>query len=128
MDEEVEKSVFPEWEPIPWNAAEDVARSQHEGFTQRAAKPLLWIKIDIQNFPTAGVLGHDREWFIKYDIAYFTNNENEDLIIIDNPWHGFPDPPRWGLASRPSGTTGAWQMWGHFPELPPAWIVPDAEK
>jgi len=56
-----------------------------------------------------------------------TTFDDEDLILIRNAWFGFPDPPEWGLASRPTVNAEAkWKMWGHFRDLPAAWLIPDA--
>lgn len=114
---------FPKWEPIPWELAGRKADAQERGFHERALKPLVWTKVDWKNFPAEGIFGQDRDWFVSNDIAYVTTFDSEDLILIDNTWFGFPDPPRWGLASRAEGTTD-WQLWGSFPDLPKAWTVP----
>jgi hypothetical protein len=120
-------AVFPEWEPIPWNATGSFVDEQERGFHKRALKPLVWTKVDWNNFPTHDIFGRDRNWFVSHDIEYVTTFEDEDLILIRNTWFGFPDPPEWGLASRPAGNTGArWEMWGHFPDLPTAWRVPES--
>jgi hypothetical protein len=51
--------------------------------------------------------------------------DGEDLLLIRNIWFGFPDPPEWGLASRPTGMSDAdWKHWGHFPDIPEAWVLP----
>ncbi len=121
--------VFPEWEPVPWDAKGPQVDEQERGFHQRALKLLVWTKIDWMNFPENGIFGRDRHWFVSHDIEYVTTFDGEDLILIRNIWFGFPDPPEWGLASRPAGDADAsWQMWGHFPALPAAWLVPDARS
>ncbi|MCC6148803.1 MAG: hypothetical protein IT461_01015 [Planctomycetes bacterium] len=120
--------VFPEWEPIPWDAEGPQVDDQERGFHQRALKPLVWTKVDWKNFPENGIFGGDRDWVSRHNIDYVTTFDGEDLILIRNPWHGFPDPPEWGLASRPAGNAGAnWSMWGHFPSLPAPWIVPSSD-
>jgi hypothetical protein len=117
--------VFPEWEPVPWDETGPKAEVQQQGFDARAGKALVWIKLEWESFPSAGIFGHDREWFMSRDIAFYTTCEGEDFILIRNTWHGFPDPPEWGLASRAAGTTqGDWSVWGCFPKLPKAWVVP----
>lgn len=119
--------AFPEWEPIPWNAAGPEVDKQLRGFHLRAVKPLVWTKVDWQDFPDDGIIGHDREWFVRQDIAYVATLDGEELILLRNTWSGFPDPPEWGLASRPAGNAEAeWEVWGHFPDLPANWRVPDA--
>ena len=124
-------AVFPEWEPVPWDAKGPHVDEQERGFHQRALQPLVWIPVDWNDFPATGVFGRDRDWFVSHDIAYVTTFDGEDLVLIDNTWCGFPDPPRWGLASRPAGNADTtWQMWGHFATLPSAWKLPadDSER
>jgi hypothetical protein len=117
--------VFPEWEPMPWGLGEAEADQQEIGFHARALKPILWIPAPWKSFPKSGIFGHERDWFVSNDIAFYSTFDDEDLILIRNTWHSFPDPPEWGLASRPEGKAGTvWAMWGHFPELPRAWQVP----
>lgn len=115
--------VLPEWEPIPWKLAGKKADVQERGFHERALKPLVWTKVDWKIFPSEGIFGYERDWFVSNEIAYVATYNGEDLILIDNTWAGFPDPPSWGLASRATGSND-WQMWGHFPDLPKAWTVP----
>lgn len=115
-------AFFPDWEPIPWDAEGPEVAEQERGFRERARRPLAWRKVDWNNFPKAGVFGRNRDWFIDNDINYVTTADGEDLILIRNTWSGFPDPPEWGLASRPAGDEQAkWQPWGPFPDLPAAW-------
>jgi len=119
--------VFPEWEPIPWDAKGPQVDQQEVGFHQCAIKPLVWRKVDWKCFPENGIFGLDREWSASHDIEYVTTFDDEDLILIRNTWFGFPDPPEWGLASRLTGDAAAeWKRWGHFPDLPSAWLLPDA--
>lgn len=121
--------VFPEWEPIPWDAKGPQVDEQERGFHQRALKPLIWTKVDWKDFPEKGIFGRDRDWFSSHDVEFVTTFDDEDLILIRNTWSGFPDPPEWGLASRPAGNVEAtWEMWGHFPALPGAWRVPDSAR
>ena len=85
-------------------------------------KPLVWTKFDPMNFPEQGIFGKTKEWFTDHDIAYVTSFDGEDLILMQGMYHGFPDPPEWGLASRAAGQHGtAWEHWGHFAVLPVAW-------
>jgi hypothetical protein len=114
-----------EWEPTLWNAEPSRAREQREGFDQRSIKPLVWTKIDSNDFPEEGVFGHDLRWFISHDIAYVTTFEGDDMVLIQNTYFGFPDPPEWGMAARPTGTTTVgWKLWGYFSDLPHAWQIP----
>jgi len=117
-------SVNPEWEPIPWTANDATAEEMYAGFQQRAAKLISWVPVPTLDFPEVGLLGHDREWFAKNEIAFFADCEGEDLLLIDHAWFGWPDPPRWGLVSRPQGDTDSqWSGWGHFPDLPEQWRI-----
>jgi hypothetical protein len=114
----------PQWEPFPWDAQGSQVVEQELGFHRRALKPLVWTKINWLNFPEEGIFGHDREWFSSHDIAYVATFDDEELVLIQNTWHGFPDPPEWRLASRSAGNAAArWQEWGHFPRLPEAWLM-----
>lgn len=117
--------VDPEWEPIPWNARGPQVDEQEKGFHERALKPLVWNKVDWKNFPEGAIFGRDRDWFVSHDIEFVTTFDDEDLILVRHTWFGFPDPPEWALGSRPAENTQArWTMWGHFPDLPSAWNVP----
>ena len=117
--------ILPEWEPVPWDVQGPQVDAQEIGFYQRSLKSIVWTKIDWSNFPPEGLLGHDRDWFVRHDIGWLTTFDGEDLILIRNSWHGWPDPPEWCLASRPLGNQAAeWSMWGCFPKLPTAWTVP----
>lgn len=119
-------SLHPGWEPEPWDGPE--AR-QLRGFHARALKPLRWTMIDWQRFPQDGIFGRDREWFVRNEICCVTSFDDEDLVLVRRTWFGFPDPPEWGLASRPRGKVDArWEPWGNFPELPEAWLVPEAAE
>lgn len=121
-------AVFPIWEPVPWDAPARVAREQKTGFRKRAKLPIGWRAVPWTSFPAEGVFGHDRDWFSTRDVACFATFRGEELILIRNTWHGWPDPPEWGLASRPIGLRDpSWSPWGCFAEIPAAWNVPPAE-
>lgn len=116
--------VFPEWEPIPWDMSGEAADEQEREFHKRAMMPIMWRKIPWKAFPSNGIFGHGRDWFASNEIAYFAIFDDEEFILIQNPWHGFPDPPEWGLASRPNGKhDDKWSFWGHFPKLPEKWTL-----
>ncbi len=120
-------AVLPEWEAIPYDLTGEAAEEQRRGFHARASKPIICAPVPFKTFPAAGIFGHARDWFSDNEIACYASFDGEDLLLIQNTWHGFPDPPEWGLASRPAGTAVArWAMWGHFPKLPTAWTVPVA--
>jgi hypothetical protein len=110
------------WEADPWHASGAVAEAQLAGFRARAAKPIEWEPIRSAGPTVFGV--SVREW-IGRDVEYYTTHDGEDLLLMRLGWHGFPDPPEWRLATRPSGNLeGPWAMWGYFADLPQAWIVP----
>jgi|SRR6185312_7555274 hypothetical protein len=114
--------VFPEWEPVPWDLKGEAADEQEREFHQRATKAIAWTKFDPINFPATGIFGMTREWFLSNDIEFYASFDHEDLVLTQNTFHGFPDPPEWGLASRPSGDRkGQWTRWGYFANFPAAW-------
>lgn len=120
--------VAPEWEPSPWNLKGADVDAQELGFHERAMKPIPWMRAPLDSFPQLGIFGRNRDWFISNDIAFYATFDGEDLILIQNTWHGFPDPPEWGLASRPADQLSAlWSRWGHFPSLPALWMMPDSK-
>lgn len=119
--------VSPQWEPNPWDMKGAAVDEQERGFHERAMKRILWMSAPWNEFPKSGIFGYDRDWFVSNDISFYATFENEDLILIQNTWHGFPDPPEWGLASRPAGQAASqWSLWGHFPEPPSQWVIPRA--
>lgn len=114
--------VLPDWEPVPWTSRGSKADDQEKGFHQRALKCIEWTRIDWDAVPSSGIFGQDEDWLRSRDISWYANHEGEQLFLIDNTWFEFPDPPRWGLVSRPVGKPDAqWKHWGHFPDLPKAW-------
>ena len=115
---------LPEWEPVPWSSKGLKADEQEAGFHVRAITQIKWSLIPFRKFPEEGVFGFNKEWLIERDDAFFATIGGEDLLLIDNTWFGWPDPPRWGLATRPSGRNElAWSHWGHFADLPQQWKV-----
>ena len=116
--------ILPEWEAVPWGMKGAEADAQEAGFQARALKRIQWQAIAWQEFPTDGIFGHDRAWFSERDIEFVASHEGEVLLLIRNIWFGFPDPPEWGLVSRASQDQ-EWRHWGHFPDLPAAWVVPE---
>lgn len=121
-------AVLPLWEPVPWDAPDETAGTMYAGYNERVGKTIHWQALPLNDFPKDGLFGHGRRWFVDRDIAFFASNEDEDLLLVDNVWSGWPDPPRWGLASRPRGRSDArWRMWGHFPELPATWTLPESQ-
>jgi hypothetical protein len=113
-----------EWEPVPWNVPQIQAAEQSEGFRKRAGATIAWTKVPLLAFPPEGVFGKPRDWFISNEIAYTSLHDGEELILIQRFWHGFPDPPEWGLASRPIGRSDLeWSTWGAFSRPPDGWLL-----
>ena len=122
-------TLTPEWEPIPWDAPDDVADEQERGFYARATAAIVWSKVPFADFPAEGIFGRPIDWFRALDIEYFATHAGEELVLLHNFWSGWPDPPEWGLASRPCGNPdGAWSRWGHFDNMPASWSVPDIAR
>jgi hypothetical protein len=116
-----------DWEPHPFDLSGGAAALQEQGFRERAGKAILWTKVPDRDFPADGIFGRDKDWFASLDIEFFASCNGEDLVLIHHAWFGFPDPPEWGLLSRPAGLDDVqWSMWGYFPKLPQNWTVPIA--
>lgn len=120
------RSAFdPSWEPVQWDLSFVASIKQKQGYRKRSNIPIQWCQVPYGDFPKEGLIGKQREWFMSNDVAYIAKHADEELILIRNTWHGFPDPPEWGLASRVTGEKEAkWMNWGHFPDLPSRWIFP----
>ena len=114
-----------DWEPVPWDASDKIADEQLKGYGERATKPICWLPIrDLADH--SKLFGLEKRWFVSHDVAYFAEHDGEQLILIQLAWHGFPDPPEWGLASRAIGDeTEPWNHWGQFAHLPSSWSVPE---
>lgn len=113
------------WESWPWDLTAEAAAKQRKGYDIRAAKAISWQAVPLSAFPQEGIFGHGRDWFISNDIAFFSTTDGENLLLVQNTWHGFPDPPEWGLASRPVNQNDKrWDQWGFFPKIPRKWRVP----
>ena len=108
------------WEADPWDAPDLIADDQLAGFNERAAKSVEWASVR----ELGSVFGIENTTLIGADVAYYAIHDNEDMLLMQLAWHGFPDPPEWRLATRPSGSNGAWASWGYFAELPRAWRLP----
>ena len=113
------------WEADPWDAPDAIADRQLTGFTDRAALPLEWKKpVDIGRVDEKR-FGMEDEWFSGLDVEFYAVHEDEDYVLMQLIWHGFPDPPEWRLASRRSGKYDQqWEEWGYFTNLPIAWKFP----
>lgn len=121
--------IFPEWEPAPWPMDATAADIQEQGFRDRAQLAIEWSPIPWKSFPGDGIFGHSKDWLLAVEATFFATVGEEELLLIDNSWSGWPDPPRWGLASRPKTQSNLpWKRWGHFKDLPSAWHVPDVSE
>jgi hypothetical protein len=120
-------SAANDWEAAPWDACDEVADRQLEGYRERSAKPIQWQAI--RSIAPNGVLfGLEKQWFISRDVEYFAERDDEQLLLLQLAWHGFPDPPEWGLISRAAGNKNAgWSEWGYFAHLPACWSVPQGQ-
>jgi hypothetical protein len=111
------------WEADPWDASEEIANAQLAGFTERAAMPIIWTSIRGTATPIFGI---DQQKLVCADVEYYARHHGEDMLLMQFIWHGFPDPPEWGLATRSSEQLGGpWDRWGYFATLPNAWKIPE---
>lgn len=117
-------SAANDWEAVPWGASDDIADAQLKGYRERCSKPIQWQAV--RNIARkAKLFGLEKQWLTSRDIEYFAEHDGEQLLLIQLAWHGFPDPPEWGLVSRPAGNeTAQWSEWGYFAHLPTRWSVP----
>ncbi|MCW4460299.1 hypothetical protein OK349_01150 [Sphingomonas sp. BT-65] len=109
------------WEADPWDASDILADAQLAGFQERATKPIEWASIRKAG---SSVFGIERQKLTSGDVEFYATHDGEDLLLMQLAWHGFPDPPEWRLASRPSGSDGPWESWGYFDDLPGHWRIP----
>jgi hypothetical protein len=117
-------SIF--WEPDPWSAEKEVVDFQRAGFLQRAESPIVWEPL---NDARSDVFNIDRGTLMRADVVSFATYAEDDLLLMQLIWHGFPDPPEWRLLTRPKGQAdGKWQPWGYFADLPPLWTVPGEKR
>jgi hypothetical protein len=109
------------WEADPWDASDTVADAQLAGFTLRSVMAIDW-----RSVRHAGpmVFGLAVQQLIGADVAFVAECNGEDMLLMQLDWHGFPDPPEWRLATRPSGGESPWESWGYFAEVPGAWRLP----
>ena len=113
------------WESNPWRSGFLRSHSMKKGYRERASWPLAWRRAGLNDWPAVSVLGDDYDWARKMGMGFVAEFSNEVLFLIDRDWFGWPDPPRWGLASF-DPANGKWNLWGNFSDLPSAWTVPAA--
>lgn len=102
-------------------ASQKVVDKQFEGFTLRATKIINWKHVSDSAWIAIKKFDLSDEKINELNVDYFAQADGEDLILLWNIWHGWPDPPEWGLASKPSGTNEKWHGWGYFAEMPEKW-------
>ena len=113
-----------EWEPVPWWSLKRTAERQKHRFLEYAEKPVTWTRV----VSGSGVFGQSDDWLQQNNVAFWAICDGEELMLIQHVWFGWPDPPEWGLLSRPAGQSDAqWSHWGHFSEVPGNWVVPEEE-
>ena len=115
-----------EWEAVPWDASDEIVDMQLRGFKEKSAKPIRWHSIRNFAFQNGALFGLDREWYLCRDVEFYAEHDGEHLLLIRSAWHGFPDPPEWGLASR-MAMEAPWSEWGHFSRLPTSWRIHQIE-
>lgn len=117
-------SATNEWEADPWDASDEVADAQLTGFRLRALEPIKWCAIRNSDIPVFGI---DLQKLLSADVEFHASHEGEALLLMRSPWHGFPDPPEWRLASKSLSIAEAeWTSWGYFADLPDAWEMPQS--
>ena len=115
-------SASNEWEADPWDATGAVADAQLEGFRQRADIIVTWARLnEVASMP----FGVEKQKLVEADVAFVATTEDEDMLLMQLDWHGFPDPPEWRLATRLVGGSGKWQSWGYFATIPQKWRLPE---
>ncbi len=113
----------PTWESVPRDLTDEAARSQEYSFRKRAAEPILWAAVPWADPTALASVGRGAEWLRAQEAAYYAETDREELILIRRTFHGWPDPPEWGLMICLSGedSGGPWLHLGSFDRLPPAW-------
>ena len=118
-------STSNEWEADPWDAPDKVADLQFAGFQDRAAKTITWASILDAGHSLFGSEASDLR---SLDVEFYATCDGEDMLLMRLIWHGFPDPPEWRLATRPSNSGDLpWASWGYFADLPESWQIPDGQ-
>ncbi len=129
MSDELQAESMAEWEPMPFDANIVQRVQQQMVYKRLATLSIRWTLVKVETFPKDGLFGKDLAFFTGIDAFAHASFENEDMVLIRNAWHGFPDPPEWGLIARPRSSDGSkWQPCGYFPKLPSAWIVPGLDE
>ncbi|MDK4716632.1 hypothetical protein [Rhizobium sp. CNPSo 4039] len=118
-------STSNDWEADPWDATDEVADLQFAGFQNRAAKAIAWASIFGADQSLFGMEASDLR---SFDAEFYATCDGEDMLLMRLIWHGFPDPPEWRLATRPSNRGDLpWASWGYFADLPESWRIPASQ-
>ena len=77
------------------------------------------------DLPAEGLFGLTADQLRSAEAVCHATVQDEHWVLTQLLWHGFPDPPEWGLWTRPRNASGQpWTSWGQFAHLPPAWRLP----
>ena len=117
-------STSNDWETVPWDTSDKIADEQLRGFQERSVKPIHWNAVRDLASHEDTLFGLARQWFVSRDVEFYAEHDGEQLLLIQLTWHGFPDPPEWGLVSRLGAESGPWSQWGYFAHLPASWSFP----
>ena len=115
------------WGPIPWNSGFFRRRPSKRGFAERAQRSLVWRKAEEADWPPAERVEADLDWVRRTGTGFVADSETETLYLFDRDWFGWPDPPRWGLASQ-AKADDSWHLWGSFDDIPQAWTFASEER
>lgn len=114
------------WEADPWDASDEIAEAQLAGFQVHSEQPIVWQSIRGASSP---IFGRDAQMLIATDVEFYATHDGSDMLLMQLAWRGYPDPPEWRLATRPTGQIDhEWVSWGYFAELPAAWTMPEGAK
>ncbi|AOU94482.1 uncharacterized protein AruCF_3591 [Achromobacter ruhlandii] len=84
-----------------------------------------WQSIPFGDLPAEGLFGLTADQLSSAEAVCHATVQDEHWVLTQLLWHGFPDPPEWGLWTRPRDAAGRpWTSWGQFAALPPAWRLP----
>ncbi|OCZ65834.1 hypothetical protein A9G00_40275 [Achromobacter xylosoxidans] len=113
------------WEPHPWDLDDAAADIQRQGFHVRGRVAVGWQSIPFGDLPAEGLFGLTADQLRSAEAVCHSTVQDEHWVLTQRLWHGFPDPPEWGLWTRRRDAAGQpWTSWGQFAALPPAWRLP----
>lgn len=113
------------WESHPWDLDDAAADIQRQGFHVRGMVAVGWQSIPFGDLPAEGLFGLTADQLRSAEAVCHATVQDEHWVLTQRLWHGFPDPPEWGLWTRPRDAAGQpWTSWGQFAALPPTWRLP----